>query len=43
VRDAASLSIVNSSERRKVEDRLVTQMTEIEKRLNDIQAQAPHK
>ena len=41
VRDATSLSIVNSSERRKVEERLVTQMNEIEKRLNEIQAQAP--
>jgi hypothetical protein len=43
VRDATSLSIVNSSERRKVEERLVTQMNEIEKRLNDVQAQAPRK
>jgi hypothetical protein len=43
VRDAASLSIVNSSERRKVEERLVAQMNELEKRLNDVQAQAPRK
>lgn len=43
VRDATSLSIVNSTERRKVEERLVSQMNEIEKRLNDVQAQAPRK
>jgi hypothetical protein len=43
VRDATSLSFVNSTERRKVEERLVAQMNEIEKRLNDIQAQAPRK
>ena len=43
VRDATSMSFVNSTERRKVEERLVTQMNEIEKRLNDIEAQAPRK
>ncbi len=43
VRDATSLSFVNSTERRKVEERLMTQMNEIEKRLNDVQAQAPRK
>jgi hypothetical protein len=43
VRDATSLSIVNSSERKKIEERLVSQMNEIEKRLNEIQAQAPRK
>jgi len=43
VRDATSLSIVNSSERKKIEERLVAQMNEIEKRLNDVQAQAPRK
>jgi hypothetical protein len=41
VRDATSLSIVNSSERRKVEERLVAQMNEIERRLNEVQSQAP--
>jgi hypothetical protein len=41
VRDAASLSIVNSSDRKKVEEQLVAKMGEIEKRLTDIQAQAP--
>ena len=43
VRDATSLSIVNSSERRKVEERLVNQMNEIERRLNEVQAQSPRK
>ncbi|HEU5080303.1 MAG TPA: hypothetical protein VFT72_13915 [Opitutaceae bacterium] len=43
VRDATTLSFVNSSERRKVEERLVQQMNDIEKRLNDVQAQAPRK
>ncbi|PTY08322.1 hypothetical protein DB347_01690 [Opitutaceae bacterium EW11] len=43
VRDATSLSIVNSTERRKMEERLVSQMNEIEKRLNDVQAQTPRK
>lgn len=41
VRDAASLSIVNSSERKKVEEQLVARMTEIEKRLSDLHADAP--
>ncbi len=43
VRDAASMSIVNSSDRKKVEERLVTQMNELEKRLTDLQAQMPKK
>lgn len=41
VKDAASLSIVSSSDRKKVEEQLVAKMTEIEKRLNEISAQAP--
>lgn len=41
VRDASSLSIVNSSERKKVEEQLVAKMAEVEKRLTDLQAQAP--
>jgi hypothetical protein len=41
VKDAASLSIVSSSDRKKVEEQLVTRMAEIEKRLNEISAQAP--
>ena len=43
VRDAASLSIVTSSDRKKVEEDLVNRMNEIDKRLTDIQAQAPKK
>lgn len=42
VRDAASLSIVNSSDRKKVEEQLVSRMSEIEKRLNELHAQAPN-
>ena len=41
VRDAAGLSIVNSSERKKIEEQLVSKMSDIERRLADIQAQAP--
>ena len=43
VRDAASLSIVTSSDRKKMEERLVTQMNEIQKRLDDLQTQMPKK
>jgi CRISPR/Cas system CMR-associated protein Cmr5 small subunit len=43
VRDAANLSIVNSSDRKKVEERLVTQMNELDKRLAEVQAAAPKK
>jgi len=41
VRDAASLSIVNNSDRKKVEEQLVNRMGEIEKRLNELHALAP--
>jgi len=41
VRDAASLSIVTSSDRKKVEEQLVSRMSDIEKRLNELHAQAP--
>jgi hypothetical protein len=41
VRDAASLSIVNNSDRKKVEEQLVARMGEIEKRLTDLHALAP--
>jgi hypothetical protein len=41
VRDAASLSIVTSSDRKKVEEQLVGRMSDIEKRLNELHAQAP--
>src|SRR5581483_1315981 len=43
VKDAASLSIVSSSDRKKVEEQLVAKMNDIDKRLTDIQAQAPKK
>ena len=41
VRDAASLSIVNNSERKKVEETLVARMSEIERRLAALHAAAP--
>jgi hypothetical protein len=41
VKDAASLSIVNSSDRKKVEQQLVDRMNEIQKRLEALQAQSP--
>lgn len=41
VKDAASLSIVNSSDRKKIEQDLVNRMNQIEKRLEEIQAQNP--
>jgi hypothetical protein len=41
VRDAASLSIVSSSDRKKVEEQLVSRMSDIEKRLHEISMQAP--
>jgi hypothetical protein len=41
VRDATSLSIVNSSDRKKMETDLFNRMNEIEKRLGEIQAQNP--
>src|SRR5581483_5688226 len=43
VKDAASLSIVSSSDRKKVEEQLVARMNDIHRRLTDIQAQAPKK
>ena len=43
VKDAASLSIVNSSDRKKIEEDLVAKMNDLDKRLNDIQAQSPKK
>jgi hypothetical protein len=41
VKDAASLSIVSSSDRKKVEENLVNRMNEIEKRLMELHAQNP--
>jgi len=43
VKDAASLSIVTSSDRKKIEQQLVTRMNEIDQRLADIQSQQPQK
>jgi hypothetical protein len=43
VRDAASLSIVNSSDRKKMEERLVNDMNALEKRLAEVDAAAPRK
>ncbi len=41
VKDAATLSIVTSSDRKKVEEDLVAKMAEIDKRLTQLQAAAP--
>ncbi len=41
IKDAASLSIVNSSDRKKVEEQLVQKMGDIEKRLTELHTQAP--
>lgn len=41
IRDATNMSIVNSTERKKVEERLVTEMNELEKRLQELQATMP--
>ena len=43
IKDAASLSIVNSSDKKKIEEQLMQKMADIDKRLADIQAQAPKK
>ncbi len=43
VRDAASLSIVTSSDRKKMEERLVSEMNELDKRLQEVQADTPKK
>src|SRR3954462_4335944 len=43
VRDAANLSIVTSSDRKEMEERLVTQMNDVEKRLAEVQAATPKK
>lgn len=41
VKDAASLSIVNSSDRKRIEEQLMSRMGQIEKRLAELQGQAP--
>ncbi|MCR6654232.1 MAG: hypothetical protein NVV63_00115 [Opitutus sp.] len=43
VKDAASLSIVNSRDRKKVEEDLIAKMSDIEKRLAALAAQNPQK
>ena len=43
IKDASTLSFVNSTERRKIEARLVGEMNEIENRMNDVQAKMPKK
>jgi proline dehydrogenase len=43
VRDAANMSIINSSDRKKMEERLVNEMNTLEKRLADVQAATPKK
>ena len=43
IKDAASLSIVNSTDRKKREAELVAKMAELDKRLAEIQAQSPTK
>lgn len=42
VKDATSMSIVNSSDRKKIEQDLVNRMNQIETRLEQIQAQSPN-
>jgi hypothetical protein len=43
LRDASHFSIINSNERQKKEQELVTRMNEIQKRLDEIQAASPKK
>ena len=43
IKDAASMSFVNSSERRKIEARLVGEMNTIDNRMQEIQAKMPKK
>jgi hypothetical protein len=43
VRDVSKLSIVSSSERKKIEEDLVTKMNGLEKKLGEIEAQQPKK
>jgi hypothetical protein len=41
IKDATSLSIINHSDRKKMEEQLINKMTEIEERLSELQKQAP--
>ena len=43
VEDAASMSIVNSTDRKKMEERLVSEMNELQKRLDELQTKVPKK
>ncbi|HYC71253.1 MAG TPA: hypothetical protein VEB66_08615 [Opitutaceae bacterium] len=43
VRDAANMNIVNSGERKKIEERLVTEMNALNKRLADLESQTPRR
>lgn len=43
VRDAANMSIVNSTERKKMEERLLSEMSALDKRLAEIETNAPKK
>jgi hypothetical protein len=43
VKDVANKSIVSNSERKQIEQDLITRMNETDKRLADIQAQNPKK
>jgi hypothetical protein len=43
VQDVSTLSIVGSSEKKKVEQRLFTELNALEQRLNDVQSQLPKK
>lgn len=43
VRDAANMSIVNSTERKRMEERLVSEMNTLQKRLDELQANIPKK
>ncbi len=43
VRDASSLSIITSSDRKKMEERLVSEMNVLDKRLQDVEAASPKK
>ncbi len=43
VKDAASMSIVNSSDRKKMEERLISDMNALQKRLDEMQAKVPKK
>ena len=43
IKDASQFSIINSTERKKKEQELVTKMNDIQKRLDDVLAASPKK